>query len=75
MEGHMHEHGPLYTSVPLVMFDEGGWCGVVVVVVVVVVVLVVVVGCCGWLLWLWLWLWLLLCVVVLLLNGYIILNE
>ena len=24
MEGHMHEHGPLYTSVPLVMFDEGG---------------------------------------------------
>ena len=25
MEGHMHEHGPLYTSVPLVMFDEGGW--------------------------------------------------
>ena len=30
MEGHMHEHGPLYTSVPFVMFDEGGWwCGVV----------------------------------------------
>ena len=28
MERHMHEHGPLYTSVPLVMFDEGG--GVVV---------------------------------------------
>ena len=25
MEGHMHEHGPLYTSVPFVMFDEGGW--------------------------------------------------
>ena len=31
VEGHMHEHGPLYTSVPFVMFDEGGdgvvWCG------------------------------------------------
>ena len=27
MEGHMREHGPLYTSVPLVMFDEGGWVG------------------------------------------------
>ena len=27
MEGHMHEHGPLYTSVPRVMFDEGGWVG------------------------------------------------
>ena len=24
MEGHMHEHGPLYTSVPSVMFDVGG---------------------------------------------------
>ena len=23
----MHEHGPLYTSVPCVMIDEGGWCG------------------------------------------------
>ena len=33
MEGHMHEHGPLYTSVPLVMFYEGdGWVGVWVVV-------------------------------------------
>ena len=37
MEGQMREHGPLYTSVPFVMFDEGGWlvgdvvlcCGVV----------------------------------------------
>ena len=29
-EGHMHEHGHLYTSVPFVMFDEGG-CGVLVV--------------------------------------------
>ena len=33
MEGHMREHGPLYTSGPLVVFDEGGWvvvwCGVV----------------------------------------------
>ena len=33
MEGHLHEHGPLYTSLPCVMFDEGGWvggwCGVV----------------------------------------------
>ena len=29
MEGHMLEHGPLYTSVPFVMFGEGGWCGVV----------------------------------------------
>ena len=33
MEGHMREHGLLYTSVPFVMFDEGGWvvvwCGVV----------------------------------------------
>ena len=28
MERHMHEHGPLYTSVPLLMFGEGG--GVVV---------------------------------------------
>ena len=26
MEGHMHEHGPLYTSVAFVMFDEG-WVG------------------------------------------------
>ena len=26
MEGHMHEHGPLYISVSFVMFDEGGWC-------------------------------------------------
>ena len=25
MEGHMHEVGPLYTSVPYVTFDEGGW--------------------------------------------------
>ena len=31
MEGYMHEHGPLYTSVLFVMFDEGWWvvCGVV----------------------------------------------
>ena len=28
MEGHMHEHGLLYTRVPSVMFDEGGWSGV-----------------------------------------------
>ena len=28
MEGQMHEHGLLYTSVPFVMFDEGGWLGV-----------------------------------------------
>ena len=27
MESHMHEHGPLYTSVPFVMLDEGGWVG------------------------------------------------
>ena len=27
MEGHVHEHGPLYASVPCVMFDEGGWVG------------------------------------------------
>ena len=27
MEGHMHEHGLLYNSVPIVMFDEGGWVG------------------------------------------------
>ena len=25
MEGHMHEHGPLYTSAPCVVFDEGVW--------------------------------------------------
>ena len=25
MEGHMHEDGLLYSSVPFVMFDEGGW--------------------------------------------------
>ena len=24
-EGHMHEHGLLCTSVPYVIFDEGGW--------------------------------------------------
>ena len=23
-EGRMHEHGPLYTSVPYVFFNEGG---------------------------------------------------
>ena len=27
MEGHLHEHGPLDTIVPFVMFDEGGWVG------------------------------------------------
>ena len=27
MEGHMHECGPLYTSVPFVTFDEGGRVG------------------------------------------------
>ena len=27
MKGHMHEHRPLYTRVPFVMFDEGGWVG------------------------------------------------
>ena len=27
MDGHVHELGPLYTSVPFVMFDEGGWVG------------------------------------------------
>ena len=27
MEGHVQEHGPLYTSVPFVMFDECGWVG------------------------------------------------
>ena len=27
MEGHMREYGPLHTSVPFVMFDEGGWVG------------------------------------------------
>ena len=28
MGGDMREHGPLYTSVPFVMFDVGGWvCG------------------------------------------------
>ena len=27
MEGHMHEHGPLYNGVPFVMFDEGEWVG------------------------------------------------
>ena len=31
MEVHMHEHGPLYTRVPCVMFDDGGWVGWVVV--------------------------------------------
>ena len=36
MEGHMREHGPLYTLLPIVMFDEGTWvvvwwCGGVVV--------------------------------------------
>ena len=25
MEGHVREHGPLYSSVPFYMFDEGGW--------------------------------------------------
>ena len=55
MEGHIHEHGPLYIGVPFVMFDEGGvggvewsgvewggvvWCGVVWCGVVVVVVVV-----------------------------------
>ena len=30
MENHMQEQGPLYTSLPFVMFDEGGWVGVVV---------------------------------------------
>ena len=29
MEGHMHEHGHLYTSVPFVMFDEELLSGVV----------------------------------------------
>ena len=35
MEGHLHEHGLLYTSDPFVVFNEGGlvcgvvWCGVV----------------------------------------------
>ena len=29
MEGHMHEHGPLYTSVPFVTCDEGGLVAVV----------------------------------------------
>ena len=24
MEGHMHDHGLVYTSVPYVVFDEGG---------------------------------------------------
>ena len=24
MEGHMHDHGLVYTSVPFVVFDEGG---------------------------------------------------
>ena len=27
MEDHMREHGPLYTSLPCVTFDEGGWVG------------------------------------------------
>ena len=27
MAGHMHAHGPLYTRVPFVMFDEGEWVG------------------------------------------------
>ena len=26
-EGHMHEHVPLFTSVPFAMFDEDGWVG------------------------------------------------
>ena len=26
-EGHLHEHGPSYTCVPFVMFDEGGCVG------------------------------------------------
>ena len=25
MEGHMHEHGPLYICVPFLMFYDGGW--------------------------------------------------
>ena len=24
MEGHMHDHGLVYTSVPFLVFDEGG---------------------------------------------------
>ena len=27
MQGHMHEHCLLYTCVPFVMFEEGGWAG------------------------------------------------
>ena len=42
MEGHIHEHGFLYTCVPFFMFDEGEW----------VVVCIVVVGG-GW--WWWWW--------------------
>ena len=43
MEGHMHEHGPLYSRVPFVMFDEGGWwCGVVVLVFLLLFVLLLV---------------------------------
>ena len=49
MEGHMHEHGPLYTSVPRVMFDEGGWM----VVCCVGVVLVLCWCCCIRLSFLW----------------------
>ena len=45
MESHRHEHGPLYTSVPSVRFDEGGWCGVWCVVVVCVVVCVLLCVC------------------------------
>ena len=44
MEGQMHEHGPLHTSVPFVTFDEGGWVVGVLVVVVVGVVVVAGVG-------------------------------
>ena len=49
MEGHMREHCPLYTCVPFVTIDEGGWVGWWV-----VVCIVVVSGeWCGW--WWWWW--------------------
>ena len=49
MAGHTRERGPLYTSVPFVMFDEGGWVvsgGVVVLLFCVLFCVLFVVVCC-----------------------------